>query len=173
MSGSLKRLGLAALVAAGLGACTGIPPEYRSDALGDLPTYGALPSERAVDKGKRYYRDGDYGLAEKAFRKAVEEDHNNAEAWLGLAASYDRLKRFDLADRAYEMVVKLVGYTPTVLNNLGYHELLLGNREAAEKNLIAARSADPKNPYVQNNLLLMEDPDHAPLPDPWAPRVVR
>lgn len=166
MNGSLKRTAAVALVALlALAGCNGVPPEFRVDPAGDLPTYGALPSETQTDKGKRYYRDGDYGLAEQAFRKAVEEDHNNAEAWLGLAASYDRLKRFDLADRAYDVVVKLVGYTPTVLNNLGYHQLLLGNRDAAQKNLVAAHNGDPSNPFINNNLLLMNDPDHAP--DPW------
>lgn len=166
MNGSLKRIGAAAFVALfALAGCSALPPEYRVDPLRDLPTYGALPAETQTQKGKRYYRDGDYGLAEKSFRKAVEEDHNDAEGWLGLAASYDRLKRFDLADRAYDVVIKLVGYTPTVLNNLGYHQLLLGNRDAAKKDLVAAQNGDPKNPFIQNNLLLMADPDHAP--DPW------
>lgn len=171
MTGSLKRIGVVAGVALmgvsvlGLGACTGLPPDHRVDPLGDVPFYGALPSQNKTEEGKKYYRDGDYGLAEQAFRKAVEEDHNNAEAWLGLAATYDRLKRFDLADRAYEVLIKQVGYTPTVLNNLGFHELLKGNREAAERNFRKARDADPANLYAQNNLLLMEDPDHAP--DPW------
>jgi Flp pilus assembly protein TadD len=166
MHGSFKSIGAGAFLALlALAGCGGVPPEFQVDPMNDLPTFGALPSETQTDKGKRYYRDGDYGLAEKAFRKAIEEDHNNAEAWLGLAASYDRLKRFDLADRAYDVVVKLVGYTPTVLNNLGYHQLLRGNRDVAGKNLAAAQNGDPKNPFIRNNLLLMNDPDHAP--DSW------
>jgi len=32
-------------------------------------------------------------------------------AWIGLAASYDRLARFDLADRAYTMAIRLAGET--------------------------------------------------------------
>jgi Flp pilus assembly protein TadD len=165
MNGSLKRIGVAAALALGLGACSGLPPEHRLDPFGDVPVLGALPSQTKTEEGKKYYRDGDYGLAEQAFRKAVEEDHNNAEAWLGLAASYDQLKRFDLADRAYDVLVKQVGYTPSVLNNLGYHQLLQGDRAAAERNFRKAHNADPGNLYAQNNLLLMEDPDHAP--DPW------
>jgi len=172
MNGSLKSIGAIALLGLlALGGCSGGPPEFRVHPMGDLSTFGALPTESLTDKGKRYYRDGDYGLAEKSFRKAIEEDHNNAEAWLGLAAAYDRLKRFDLADRAYDVVVKLVGYTPTVLNNLGYHQLLLGNRDATQKNLVAAQNGDPKNPFIRNNLLLMDDPDHAP--DPWEGVVVQ
>ena len=50
--------------------------------------------------GKRHYRERNYGLAEKHFRRAVETLPRDGEAWLGLAASYDRLKRYELADRA-------------------------------------------------------------------------
>jgi Flp pilus assembly protein TadD len=141
----------AALLLAGCGT----PPSNLLSPA-EEPIYGSLPSEKWHDKGKIYYRDGDYGLAEKSFRKAIEEDKNNAEAWLGLAASYDRLRRFDLADRAYKVVIKLVGNTPTVLNNLGYHYILLGDYAAARQTLAAARSADPKNPYISNNLALID-----------------
>jgi Flp pilus assembly protein TadD len=151
-----QRLTVVALLAAALtlGGCSNLPSGLLNSA--EEPIYGSLPSEKWDDKGKTYYRDGEYGLAEKAFRKAIEEDKNNAEAWLGLAASYDRLRRFDLADRAYKVVVKLVGHTPTVLNNLGYHYILLGDYAAARQTLAAARSADPKNPYISNNLALID-----------------
>jgi len=139
-----------------LAACSGTPGALLGTPA-EEPIYGSLPSEKALDKGKRYYRDGDYGLAEKAFRKAVEEDRNNAEAWLGLAASYDRLRRFDLADRAYKVVIKLVGNTPTVLNNLGYHYILRGDYAAARQTLAAAQSADPKNAFIRNNIALIDE----------------
>src|SRR5262245_53808999 len=117
---------VALLLLAGAGGCSGLPDGFSHERFAEPPVYGMLPSEKALGKGKGYYRDGDYGLAEQAFRQATEEDHNSAEAWLGLAASYDRLRRFDHAERAYDVVVKLVGNTPTVLNNLGYHYLLAG-----------------------------------------------
>ncbi len=73
----------------------------------------------------------------------------------GLAASYDRLKRFDNADKAYDAVVKLVGYTPTVLNNLAYHQMLKGDLASARRSLDAASQADPNNPYIKNNMQLL------------------
>jgi Flp pilus assembly protein TadD len=73
-----------------------------------------------------------------------------------LAASYDRLRRFDLADRAYKVVIRLVGNTPTVLNNLGYHHILKGDYVVARQTLVAAQSADPKNPFIRNNLSLLD-----------------
>jgi Flp pilus assembly protein TadD len=43
--------------------------------------------------GKKHYRAENFGLAEKYFRHAAELHPRDAEAWLGLAASYDRLRR--------------------------------------------------------------------------------
>lgn len=118
---------------------------------------GSGPEQVWLEKGKTAYKNGDFGLAERYYRQAIEERHQNAEAWLGLAASYDQLKRFDHADRAYEVLVKISGYTPTVLNNLAYHQMLRGDFEAARRSLQAAAKADPNNPYVKNNMNLLEE----------------
>jgi len=58
---------------------------------------GSDPNDE-LSLGKKQYRANNFGLAEKHFRLAVEKHPRDAEAWLGLAASYDRLRRFDLAD---------------------------------------------------------------------------
>ena len=115
-------------------------------------------SERPLAKAKLHFKNEDYGLAEKYFRQAVEENSNLTTAWLGLAASYDRLRRFDLAARAYKVVVKQLGYTATVHNNLGYHHYLQGNLAKARKHFNAALAKDPGNPYVLNNLEMLESP---------------
>lgn len=120
-------------------------------------SFSTKPGERAISEGKQHYRDGAYGLAEQSFRRAIEEDANNMEGWLGLAASYDRLRRFDLAERAYDVLVRKVGYTPSVLNNLGYHNYLKGNRDLARKNFEAAAKAEPGNPTFKNNLAMLEN----------------
>jgi len=69
------------------------PPAATPELLGADPN-------NDLSVGKKYFRQGSYGLAERQFRKAVELHPKHAEAWLRLAASYDRLRRFDLADRA-------------------------------------------------------------------------
>ena len=132
--------------------------EPTAELAGDISSdssFGAAPEAHWLQKAKENYRDGNYGLAERFFRQAVEERHTNAEAWLGLAASYDRLKRFDHAERAYDALVKLAGYTPTVLNNLAYHQMLRGDLVSARRSLEAAHSADPGNPYIKNNMDLL------------------
>jgi tetratricopeptide (TPR) repeat protein len=116
---------------------------------------GSDPQDE-LSLGKKQYRAGNYGLAELHFRRAVEQHPRDAEAWVGLAACYDRLKKFDLADRAYRQVVTLIGPTPEVLNNQGYSYILRGDYRRARATLMAARIKDPSNPYIQNNIELLE-----------------
>jgi Flp pilus assembly protein TadD len=110
--------------------------------------------------GKKYFRQGSYGLAERQFRKAVELHPRDAESWLGLAASYDKLRRFDLADRAYDQVVKIVGPIPEVMNNRGFSYMLRGDYRRARETLLAASAKDPKSPFIANNLRLLAESEH-------------
>jgi tetratricopeptide (TPR) repeat protein len=129
------------------------PPGSQAGLLGSNP-------QDDLSLGKKYYRSGSYGLAEKYFRRAVETHPKDAEAWLGLAAAYDQLRRFDLADRAYAQATRLAGTTVEIVNNEGYSLMLRGKyREAAGKFAQAAAKA-PENPYVKNNIRLLAEATH-------------
>jgi Flp pilus assembly protein TadD len=121
----------------------------------DAALLGSDPSDD-LNLGKKQYRAGNFGLAERYFRRAVETHPRDAEAWVGLAAAYDRLRRFDLADRAYEQATAIVGPTAEVLNNRGYSYMLRGDYPHARSTLLAAAAKDPKNPYIKNNLELLD-----------------
>lgn len=120
---------------------------------------GSDPNDE-LSLGKKSFRGNDYGLAEKHFRRAVELHPRDAEAWLGLAASYDRLRRFDLADRAYAQAIGIVGPTVAILNNQGYSYMLRGDYKRARAALMVAQRKDPTNKYVQNNIRLLEESYH-------------
>ena len=119
-------------------------------------TSGERPSDEPVRLGKDHFARKDYGVAEQQFRMAVEANPESIDAWVGLAASYDHLHRFDLAEKAYVQAVKLAGQTPEILNNLGYHYMLKGDRTQARRYLLAAAEREPGNPYVRSNLKLLE-----------------
>ena len=123
------------------------------------PTAGLLGENPNDDlqRGKRYFRANDFGLAEKSFQSAVEHHPRDAEAWVDLAASYDRLHRFDLSDRAYAEAIRLIGPTPEILNDQGFSYMLRGDYARARKKLLQARARDPANPYVRANLQLLDE----------------
>jgi len=95
-------------------------------------------------------------LAERYFQDSVEKAPKDVTAWVGLAASYDRLGRFDLADRAYGSAIRLAGETAEILNNVGYSYMLRGKLEAARKKFVRAQALDPTNPRIANNLALLD-----------------
>ena len=78
-----------------------------------------------------------------------------AAAWIALAAAYDRLARFDLADRAYKMAIRLAGETTEILNNQGYSYMLRGDLRAARGKFEQALQREPNNPTILNNLQLL------------------
>jgi len=127
-----------------------VKPVAKPGLLGDDP-------HDDLQAAKKYFRSNNYGLAERAFRTAVEQHPRDAEAWIGLAASYDRLHRFDLADRAYQEATRIVGPTVEILNNQGFSYMLRGDYARAHKKLEEAAAKDPANPYVAANLRLLQE----------------
>ena len=115
--------------------------------MAPLAKPGLLGSEPNDDVllGKKYFRSNNFGLAKKSFRSAAEKHPRDAEAWVGLAASYDRLHRFDFADRAYQEAIRIVGPTPPILNNQGFSYMLRGGYARAKKKLEDAQAKDPGN----------------------------
>ncbi len=114
-------------------------------------------SDEDVQEGARQFHAGNYGNAEASFRSAAERTPNDVAAWMGLAASYDRLRRFDLADKAYDQVARLTGENVTYLNNRGYSYLLRGDLPGAHSMFSRAAALDPTNPVVANNLELLNN----------------
>jgi tetratricopeptide (TPR) repeat protein len=146
-------------IAAGTVATQPAEPGPSGEPVAPLQTPGHLGDDPNDDLqlGKRYFRANNFGLAEKAFRSAVEKHPNDAGAWLGLAASYDRLRRFDLADRAYAQAIRLVGPTVEVLNDQGFSYMLRGDYARAHKKLAEALQKDPGNAYAQTNMQVLEE----------------
>jgi len=162
-----RRLLLASLLAIELAACQtddrplfGSPwaPEFTAPTPtvqdpGDIRYY---PSDEPLKLGLEHFDRGNFGTAERYFRDAVEKAPRDATAWVGLAATYDRLARFDLADRAYRTAIGLTGETTQLLNNQGYSYTLRGDLENARRKFLQAYEREPSNSLIINNLKLLD-----------------
>jgi Flp pilus assembly protein TadD len=120
---------------------------------GDVKYY---PSDQPLKLAIEYFNHGDYGLADRYYSDAVAKNPRDVAAWIGLAASNDRLSRFDLADRAYASAIKLSGETTQILNNQGYSYMLRGNFKLAREKFMKAYAREPNNPTIANNLRLLD-----------------
>jgi len=112
-------------------------------------------SDDPLRMGIEHFNRGHYGIAERYFRDATEKAPKDPTAWIGLAAAYDRVGRFDLADRAYVYAIRLVGETTEILNNQGYSYMLRGDLVKARKKFLKALEREPYNPTIANNLQLL------------------
>lgn len=146
-----------------LGGCS-------TSGVGDEIAIGAVqtPGSDDVRTASQHFKDGSYGNASKHFRLAVEKEPNNPNAWLGLAASYDRLRRFDLADRAYASARKISGDTAEIMNNIGYSYLLRGELGRARQFMSAAYQRNSEDPRILSNIETLNEMllkrGQAPLP---------
>ncbi len=144
-----KYLALAVCVA--LGGCSSFDwPEIRS-----LVSFGdevaTSSTEQALEQGREHFAVGNYGIALDSFNAAIMFDPQSIKALNGLAASYDKLGRFDLAERYYASALTLDPESPVTLNNAGYSQLLQGNLKEALKMFELAASYGPDNPWIAAN----------------------
>jgi Flp pilus assembly protein TadD len=155
---------VAALVAIGLAGCetlseapslqggTGAAVAATDPETADL-TY--VPSAEPLRLGFKHFNRGNFGLAEQYFRDAVERSPREPDAWIGLAASYDNIRRFDLADRSYRAAIRLAGETTQILNNQGYSYMLRGDFRTARAKFQKALQREPNNLTIVNNLEIL------------------
>ena len=153
-----SRFGPLAVVAGLLTSCLDfnamaqeVPPPYIE--LGYAPRF--YPGDEDTRLGWVHLVSGNYGLAEQHYRRAVEATRQNGAAWIGLAASYDRLGRFDLADLAYRHAIRLEGENYIILNNRGYSYLLRGDVRRARRLLERAMLFAPGDPTIANNIAVL------------------
>jgi Flp pilus assembly protein TadD len=147
----------------------GVPPITTSTVQRDADVQ-YYPSDEPLRLAMENFNRGHFGVAQRYFQDAVEKAPRDASAWTGLAASYDRLGRFDLADRAYAQAIRLQGETVAILNNRGYSYMLRGDLKAARAELLKAYKLNPGNPTILNNIKLLNassrfierDPDTEP-----------
>ena len=133
---------------------TPVPNPDTGQNPGDVKYY---PSDQPARLGIQRFYEGNFGLAQQYFQDAVEKSPSDVTAWIGLAASYDRLGRFDLADQAYGAAAKLEGSTVRLLNNEGYSYMLRGDLKTARAKFQSALRLDPNNQTTLNNIKLLDD----------------
>lgn len=156
------RIGLLALaLTTALSGCSGIAGKssFGNNQLevAELSNIGDYTADRALSEARAHFRNDDFGHSAALYKRAVELSPKSVEAYVGLGASYDKLRRFDLSDRVYASLYKVGGGTAQYYNNFGYSHMLRGNLTAALKNFREAQKLAPDSQVVANNILLLQD----------------
>lgn len=106
-------------------------------------------------RGKEHFTAGRYGLALTEFRSAVANSPMSIEALNALAATYDQIQRFDLADQFYQRALIQAPESSQTLNNVGYSYMLRGKFDVASAYLREAKRVDAMNATVTANLAIV------------------
>jgi Tfp pilus assembly protein PilF len=113
-----------------LGSCSSQKVEVRAM---PLPESAHQADSESLSRGRMLFARGEFALAADAFRKAVRQDPASADAYNGLAASYDQLGRFDLSRRYYELALAQAPSDGRILRNLARSMATQGDQLAARK----------------------------------------
>lgn len=136
---------------------------------------GEQPASFRVAEARGHFALGNVALALEGFRKALREDDSSVDAMNGIAACYDRMGRFDLSRRYYEMALATAPGDPRLYANLALSLDLQGRRDeaasvraemgsriAAAKSVSAPLPAAPATPDAR--LAVAATPRSAPVP---------
>lgn len=148
-------LALGACTEGGLGDFSATSDSAAS--VADTSNLAYYPDDQLIVSGKVQFREGNYGKAFTAFKKALDVQPTDPAALLGYAAAADMLRRFDQADAAYRTLQPMIGNRIEFHNNYGYSQLLRGNLQTARKHFLTAYEMDPSNPVTSNNLTLLRN----------------
>jgi Tfp pilus assembly protein PilF len=159
----LVTVSAAAMAAVGLAACAdpngnaipGVQAVVSSGSQKD----GASLSVSMTDPyalGKTYLMAGQTGLAVDSFLKAVAKNPKSIQTLNALAAAYDELHRYDLADKYYNAALDIDPHSAQTLNNLGYSHLLRGDVAEAKKYLDESKTVARGDATINANLALAD-----------------
>ncbi|MGH6892697.1 MAG: tetratricopeptide repeat protein [Dongiaceae bacterium] len=155
----VRRLGIAAFLFIGMGALSGC-----ANSSGDIRPVIAMDGDRMnlrdpVENGRALLVTGQYGLAIDALTRALHDDPRSARTLTLLAEAYDRLHRYDLADRYHAEALQIDPNSVAALNNWGYSYLVRGDKARAVGLLERAFAVKGGHPVVAANLRLAAGDD--------------
>lgn len=140
-----------------IAACAGEQGRLEIRSTSTTLAPGDKPVPFRVAEGLGQLALGNVGLALESFRKASREDPSSTAALLGIAASYDKMRRFDLSKRYYEAALALAPGDTQLLGALAASLELQGRRDEAasvrneitQRLATAAVAAEPNPPSIQ------------------------
>jgi len=106
--------------------------------------------DESMRMAANYSWDKDWGNALKAYRAALQEFPDNADAMTGLAAAYTELKQYESAIRALQKVLKSDPANQKALRKMGETLTAMGRLKEAAKTYLYAGNLQAKAGDLQN-----------------------
>jgi tetratricopeptide (TPR) repeat protein len=167
-----QRIGIALIVAAAaLAGCAGAPGDGVRPMIAMDGT--RMDLQDPVEEGRALLVTGQYGLAIDALSRVLHDQPGSVRALNLIAEAYDRLHRYDLADRYHAEALEIDPNSLAALNNWGFSYLVRGDKARAKGLLERAQGVKGDQPVVLANLRLATEGEQAASMDaaPTGPAV--
>jgi hypothetical protein len=128
MNGGVKNLLVAVSFAAA--GCASAPNAVEVRPIAD-PRAKLRPGADLLADAKGQLAIGNVGLALEGFRKAARDYPDNPDAYAGMAACYEAMRRYDLAEQKYQAALALAPHSPVLLGRLAMVLEQQGKSDAA------------------------------------------
>lgn len=157
-SGSKSRTLVLVIMTAGLTTVLGCGSTAIEASRNAIPrTVPEVPPGAELSTAITAFESGNFGYSAKYFEMASERAPGDVTACLGMAASYDWLYRFELADDAYGTCSKIAKDSFSYHNNLGFSYLLRGDYGKASVSFAKANQLKPNEAVIETNLRILRD----------------
>jgi type IV pilus assembly protein PilF len=152
----IRWIGIAA--AAMLAGCVSSTPSFPGDKVSMKQA-----SEYNTQLGVAYLQQGNRDLAMQKLQKALEQNPDNANAYLGLGLLYDSIGDTGKAQNSYEKALDKAPDDPDVQNNYAVFLCQHGQQKKSEKYFLAAAQnalyATPDAAYTNAGVCASQIPD--------------
>jgi len=156
------RIAIALLIAAaGLAGCAGNDSDVRPVMAIDG---NRMELQDPLEEGRALLVTGQYGLAIDSLSRVLHDQPDSVRALNLIAEAYDRLHRYDLADRYHAKALEIDPNSVAALNNWGFSYLVRGDKARAKDLLERAVAVKGDQPVVLANLRLAGGGDAAATP---------
>lgn len=124
---------------------------------------GESPAEINARLGLNYMQQGNYDVALEKLKRSLEQDPNLTVAHHYIAALYNTIRNFELADQHYRRAVRLSPNDPALLNNFGVFLCEQGRYREAEERFVRAAGISgyerPEEAWQNAGFCMMRIPD--------------
>ena len=126
-------------------ACVSCGPAAFEPRVATTSEIVAGESSQLLEGARQQFARGNVALALQGFRRIMRQESGNLDAYVGIAACYDRMGRFELSRRYYEEALALAPGNPVVRHNFAVSLRMQGREEDARRleSEVAAAPPDP------------------------------
>lgn len=124
----------------------------RRNAASTTKSVDPIPVNSLIRSALQLQQSGELSQAESIYRKVLDRDPENPDAWHLLGMTLFALKRYEAAIECLEKALRIVQRHPEVMANLGVVYRSSGRLDDAKSVLLQAVAIEPNSASLQSNL---------------------